>query len=71
MIVRILIIAAVVLFLIMWVRALMDLFGSRPDLGGGTKVAWAVAMLVFPFIGLLVYMMLRPSEATIAQNARR
>ena len=71
MIVRILIIAVVVLFLIMWVRALRDLFGSRPDLGGGAKVAWAVAMLVFPFIGLLVYMLLRPSEATISQNARR
>jgi Phospholipase_D-nuclease N-terminal len=70
-IVRILIIAAVVLFLIMWVRALMDLFGNRPDLGGGAKVAWAIGMLVFPFLGLLVYMMLRPSEATISQNARR
>ena len=68
--VRILIIAAVLLFLIMWVRALMDLFGRRPDLGGGAKVAWAIGMLVFPFLGLLVYTMLRPSDATIAQNAR-
>lgn len=70
-IVRLLIIAAVLLFLILWVRALMDLFGRRPDLGGGAKVAWAIGMLVFPFLGLLVYTMLRPSDATIAQNARR
>jgi hypothetical protein len=70
-IVRILIIAAVLLFLIFWVRALLDLFTRRPDLGGGAKVVWAIAMLVFPFIGLLVYTMLRPSDATISQNARR
>jgi hypothetical protein len=69
--VRIIIIAAVLLFLIMWVRALMDLFGRRPDLGGGAQIGWAIGMLVFPFIGLLVYTMMRPSEATIAQNARR
>ena len=71
MIVRLLILAAVVLFLILWVRALLDLFSRRPDLGGGAKVAWAVGMLVFPFIGLLVYTMLRPSDATVSQNARR
>ena len=71
MIVRLLILAAVVLFLILWVRALLDLFSRRPDLGGGAKVAWAVGMLVFPFIGLLVYTMLRPTDVTISQNARR
>jgi hypothetical protein len=32
---------------------------------------WAIAMLVFPFIGLLVYTMLRPTDHAIAQNARR
>ena len=71
MIVRLLIIAAVVLFLFFWVRALIDVFTRRPDMGGGAKVLWAIAMLVFPFIGLLVYTMLRPADATIAQNARR
>ena len=53
MIVRILIIAAVLLFLIFWVRALLDLFTHRHDLSVGAKVVWAIAMLVFPFIGLL------------------
>ena len=71
MIVRILIIAAVLLFLILWVRAIIDLFTHRHDLSVGAKVVWAIAMLVFPFIGLLVYTMLRPSDATISQNARR
>lgn len=64
---RILIIAAVVLFLILWVRAVMDVF-RRGDLGGGAKAAWAIIMLIFPFIGLLLYYMLRPSDAKIARG---
>jgi hypothetical protein len=67
MLVRILIIAAVILFLIMWVRAVMDVF-RRGDLSGGAKAAWAIIMLIFPFIGLLLYYMLRPSDAQIARG---
>jgi Phospholipase_D-nuclease N-terminal len=64
---RILIIAAVIIFLILWVRAVMDVF-RRADLGGGAKAAWAIIMLLVPFIGLLLYYMLRPSDAQIAQR---
>ena len=66
---RILIIAVVVLFLVMWVRALVDVF-RRPDLSGGAKVGWAIGMLVLPFIGLLIYTMLRPADSQIAQRRR-
>jgi Phospholipase_D-nuclease N-terminal len=66
---RILIIAVVVLFLVMWVRAVVDVF-RRTDLSGGGKVGWAVGMLVVPFIGLLVYTMLRPTDAQLAQRRR-
>jgi hypothetical protein len=66
---RILIIAVVVLFLVLWVRALVDLL-RRPDLGGGAKAGWAIGMLVIPFIGLLVYTMLRPADSQIAQRRR-
>ena len=69
MIWRILIIAAVVLFVFLWVRAVVDVF-RRPDLGAGGKVAWAVGMLVVPFIGLLVYTMLRPADSQIAERRR-
>ena len=65
MLVRILIIAAVILFLIMWVRAVMDVF-RRGDLSGAAKSAWAIIMLLVPFIGLLLYYMIRPSDAQIA-----
>jgi Phospholipase_D-nuclease N-terminal len=64
---RILIIAAVVLFLILWVRAVIDVF-RRGDLGSGAKSAWAIIMLLIPFIGLLLYYMLRPSDAQIASG---
>jgi hypothetical protein len=69
MIVRLVIIAIVVLFLILWVRAVVDAV-RRPDLSPLGKVAWAVGMLVFPFVGLLVYTMLRPSDGQVAQRAR-
>ena len=68
--IRILIIAAVVLFLVLWVRAVIDVF-RRGDLSGGAKAAWAIIMLVLPFLGLLVYTLLRPADSQIAQRARR
>jgi hypothetical protein len=69
-IVRLLIIAVVVLFLILWVRAVIDVF-RRGDLSGGAKAGWAIFMLILPFIGLLVYTMLRPSDAQIQRNTPR
>jgi Phospholipase_D-nuclease N-terminal len=66
--VRILIIAAVILFLILWIRAVIDVF-RRTDLSGAAKAAWAIIMLIVPLIGLLVYYMLRPSDAQIAQRS--
>ena len=70
MVIRILLIAAVVLFLVMWVRGLIDVV-RRGDLSTLAKAAWAVGMLVVPFIGLLVYTMFRPTDAQIAQRAHR
>jgi hypothetical protein len=69
MIWRILIVVAVVLFVVLWVRALFDLF-RRPDLSGGAKAGWAIGMLVVPFIGLLVYTMLRPADSQLAERRR-
>jgi Phospholipase_D-nuclease N-terminal len=61
--VRILLLAVVVLFLVLWVRAVIDVF-RRNDLSGGGKALWIIGMLIFPFIGLLLYVMLRPATAT-------
>ena len=62
MFIRILIAAAVILFVVMWVRAVIDVYRNRPDLSGAAKAAWTIIMLILPFIGLLLYTMLRPSQ---------
>ena len=66
----VLIAAAVVFFLVLWVRAVIDVFRRR-DLTRAAKSAWAIIMLLVPFIGLIVYVMLRPSDAQVAQRAPR
>ena len=67
---RILIIAVVALFLVLWVRATIDVF-RRSDLSVGAKAGWVIVMLVVPFVGLLFYTMLRPSDNQIAQRSAR
>jgi Phospholipase_D-nuclease N-terminal len=67
---RILIGAVVVLFLVLWVRAVIDVV-RRGDLSISAKAAWAIIMLIFPFVGLLVYTLVRPSDAQIAQRSAR
>ena len=62
MFMRIVLGTVIVLFLILWVRAVLDAF-RRPDLSVGGKAAWTIGMLIFPFIGLLVYTMVRPAVA--------
>jgi len=52
----------VVLFLVLYVRAVVDVF-RRHDLSTGGKAAWVIALLVLPFIGLLVYTLMRPADA--------
>jgi Phospholipase_D-nuclease N-terminal len=69
MFMRIVLGAVIVLFLILWVRAVLDVF-RRPDLSPGGKAAWAVGMLVVPFVGLLIYTMLRPADSQVAQRRR-
>ena len=67
---RLIVFAIVALFLVLWVRAVIDVV-RRGDLTVGVKAAWAIGMLIVPFIGLLVYTMLRPSDGQIAQRSRR
>lgn len=67
---RILIGAMIVLVLVMWVRAIFDVFFRRPDVSVIGKIAWAIFMLVVPFIGLLIYTMLRPADPQLARRQR-
>lgn len=67
MIVRALIIAIVILFLVLWIRAAVDVF-RRPDLTPASRGAWMIGMLVLPFVGLAVYTMLRPTDAQLGRR---
>ena len=47
----------------LWIGVLFDLF-RRDDLGGFTKVLWAVAIFVVPWFGALIYLVVRPRGVT-------
>ena len=47
--------------LMMWLFALVDLFG-RHDLGGFAKVLWLLAIIFLPILVVLVYFVARPAD---------
>jgi ABC-type multidrug transport system fused ATPase/permease subunit len=64
-----------VLWLFILFRVIIDIFGSH-DMGGWGKAAWLIFILVFPLLGVLVYLIARGDkmqrhevQAAEAQNA--
>lgn len=53
---------AIVWFLI-WVLAVIDIV-RRHDLRTSSKVLWALAVIFVPIVGVLVYLVARPADAT-------
>lgn len=49
--------------LLIWVLAVVDLVRRR-DLSTGHKVLWALAVLLIPIVGAIVYFVARPPEPT-------
>ena len=49
-----------VLFTIVW--AFIDNF-RRPDHSGWAKAGWALLIIVVPLLGVLIYLIARPSQA--------
>jgi hypothetical protein len=47
----------------MWGFALVDIF-RRDDMSGFTKALWVVCVIVVPFLGTLIYLVMRPVGAT-------
>ena len=60
--IRVLILAAVAIYVVFWARAMLDVARHRPDLSGSAKAGWAIVMLILPFAGLVLYTMLRPAR---------
>jgi hypothetical protein len=53
----------IIVWLLIWVLALFDIVRRR-DLSTSSKVLWALAVLFVPVIGVLVYVVARPGDAT-------
>jgi hypothetical protein len=49
--------------LLIWVLTLVDLM-RRHDLKGSSKVLWALVVLLVPVVGVIVYFIARPPQAT-------
>jgi len=52
---------------LIWAGALLDIF-RRDDMGGVSKAIWVAAVIVLPFLGTLIYLILRPAGATPAER---
>jgi Phospholipase_D-nuclease N-terminal/Short C-terminal domain len=54
--------------LMVWFRCLFDLFGDR-SLSGGAKAGWAVLLIFVPWLGALIYLIVRGRSMTERQLA--
>jgi Phospholipase_D-nuclease N-terminal/Short C-terminal domain len=52
---------------ILWVFALTDL-ARRVDISGLAKGLWAVAIVLLPIIGMVIYFIVRPRDAEMEAN---
>ena len=53
--------------IMLWVFTLVDLF-HHPDLSGIAKALWAIAIVLLPLIGMLIYFIVRDSEASVSDD---
>ena len=59
----ILIFMALVIWIWMVIMVLIDIF-SRPDLSGWAKAGWVVLIIVLPFLGVLIYLIVYSAGIT-------
>jgi type VI protein secretion system component VasK len=52
-----------ILWIFLLIRIITDVFRSE-DLGGGSKALWTIFIIVLPFLGVLVYLILRGNDMT-------
>jgi Na+/proline symporter len=52
--------------IMVWVRCISDLFRDK-DLTGGAKAGWAVLLIFVPWIGALIYLIVRGRSMTERQ----
>lgn len=66
-----------IFFFILWIWLLIfifsDIFRSH-DMGGGAKALWVIFLIIFPLLGILVYLIARGGsmhERAVAQSQRQ
>lgn len=52
--------------LVVWFRCLFDLFGDR-SLSGWAKAGWAILLIFIPWVGALIYLIVRGRSMTERQ----
>jgi hypothetical protein len=51
-----------IVWVVIWAMSLVDVVRRR-DIGTGSKVLWALVILLLPVVGLIVYLIVRPADA--------
>jgi hypothetical protein len=52
-----------IVWIMLLIRVFADIFRSH-DMGGGAKALWSIFVIVFPFLGVFVYMIARGRSMT-------
>lgn len=65
-----------IFLLAVWLWLLIVIFGDlwkREDISGGLKALWVIGIILFPVLGILIYMIARPkpSEEEIREMERQ
>ena len=57
-------------FMVIWmfIAVFVDIFRRR-DHGGWAKAGWTLLIFALPLLGILIYFIVRPKDATAAQDA--
>ena len=53
--------------IVLWLGCVLDAI-TRQDLSGAMKVLWILAVLLFPIVGSLVYILVRPTVIVPQSN---
>lgn len=53
--------------IMLWIFALSDL-ARRADISGLAKALWAIAIVFFPLVGMVIYFIVRPSDAAMEKS---
>jgi hypothetical protein len=62
-IVRDMLTAIAILWFLVWVLVVVDIV-RRPQFTSLKKIAWALIVLIFPIVGVIAYLIVRPPDPT-------